>query len=306
MQKTTLRCKTITPVFMTGTNKERPELRAPSIKGVMRYIWRAVQVSDDIQNMRKKEGKLFGQAADNGSSSQIRLQVIIHSQEYRGKSSLLPHRREPEYNGKNKNKTFPVCAVKENTEFDVIIRSNGSRTNKGKHEMFVRLFIVTAMLTGFGKRARKGMGAVMIKSIEGIGEELEYDWNSLAAHLIEISSCNWRRNNNIITPLSRDPKSKYPYIRSIKREKAKENSGEQMVKKIGLILHELRNGDKKRYVFLGSGRPRFASSVLMSPAVLEGGCYCIITEMKYTKYIPDYDAHNCEMKDFNQKLRERI
>jgi len=54
--------KATTPVFIAGADMGKPEMRAASIKGVMQYIWRAVQCAPDIGGQLETEGELFGKA----------------------------------------------------------------------------------------------------------------------------------------------------------------------------------------------------------------------------------------------------
>ncbi|SHO81241.1 CRISPR-associated RAMP Cmr1 [hydrothermal vent metagenome] len=42
MEKIVFECETITPIFMYGADATIPELRPASIKGVMRFWWRAI------------------------------------------------------------------------------------------------------------------------------------------------------------------------------------------------------------------------------------------------------------------------
>lgn len=63
----------VTPGFMAGVRGERPELRPPSIDGLLRFWWRAITWSkvralsgdDDsgLQELRRRESLLFGTAA---------------------------------------------------------------------------------------------------------------------------------------------------------------------------------------------------------------------------------------------------
>ncbi|OPX29474.1 MAG: type III-B CRISPR module RAMP protein Cmr1 [Candidatus Omnitrophica bacterium 4484_171] len=42
MKTITFECETITPMFLAGADGRTPELRPPSIKGAMRFWWRAM------------------------------------------------------------------------------------------------------------------------------------------------------------------------------------------------------------------------------------------------------------------------
>lgn len=78
METITFHCKVITPMFLAGADGQTPELRAPSIKGAMRFWWRAlnghlVEKDEhgrwDYAELRKKEGAIFGDTSQRSSFS---------------------------------------------------------------------------------------------------------------------------------------------------------------------------------------------------------------------------------------------
>ena len=96
---TEIKCKTTAPMFIAGADTEKPEIRAASVKGVMRYIWRAVQCAPDVKSLREAEGRLFGNAdGESTTVSPLKLQVIEEkvSNENPERVVMLPHRNLPE------------------------------------------------------------------------------------------------------------------------------------------------------------------------------------------------------------------
>ena len=85
MKRIEAKFRVVTPCFLGGANHdEEAELRLPSIKGALRFWWRALNYSQIakgatnpnkiIENLREKEGKLFGTSdsdKDQGQSSLI-------------------------------------------------------------------------------------------------------------------------------------------------------------------------------------------------------------------------------------------
>ena len=59
-------CESVTPMFMFGADGKTPELRPASIKGVMRFWWRAIHGNDDIEKLKYDESDIFG--STNGRS----------------------------------------------------------------------------------------------------------------------------------------------------------------------------------------------------------------------------------------------
>ncbi len=45
MRSITFECETITPMFLACADGKTPELRPPSIKGLMRFWWRAMNAT---------------------------------------------------------------------------------------------------------------------------------------------------------------------------------------------------------------------------------------------------------------------
>lgn len=63
MYSITFHCKVITPMFISGANQQQAELRAPSIKGALRFWWRAMRADlaqQSLDELRKREGEIFG------------------------------------------------------------------------------------------------------------------------------------------------------------------------------------------------------------------------------------------------------
>jgi len=65
----------VTPLFLGGADTKKAELRAPSIKGALRFWWRALYGSDDLKDMKKREDKIFG-STDGKATFSLRLKDI--------------------------------------------------------------------------------------------------------------------------------------------------------------------------------------------------------------------------------------
>ena len=50
----------VTPMFLGGADPKKAELRVPSIKGALRFWWRAIYGSDDLKEMKRREDDIFG------------------------------------------------------------------------------------------------------------------------------------------------------------------------------------------------------------------------------------------------------
>lgn len=70
-----LECEVITPLFLGGADPQNAEMRAPPIKGALRFWWRAVSGIEDIESLAKNEGEIFGNTKRKSSVS-IRIEAI--------------------------------------------------------------------------------------------------------------------------------------------------------------------------------------------------------------------------------------
>jgi CRISPR type III-B/RAMP module RAMP protein Cmr1 len=69
MKTVTFSCETITPMFMYGADSKTPELRPASIKGVMRFWWRAINGDLPLDKLKKQEYEIFGSTEKKSSFS---------------------------------------------------------------------------------------------------------------------------------------------------------------------------------------------------------------------------------------------
>lgn len=61
MAELTLECETVTPLFLGGADpRGAPELRPPSLRGALRYWFRALLAEMDLAGLRQREAAVFG------------------------------------------------------------------------------------------------------------------------------------------------------------------------------------------------------------------------------------------------------
>lgn len=75
MNKITLSCEIITPMFAGSAIPGRCELRPPAIKGALRFWWRALNAYKDVERLRKEEAALFGSSDEAIGRSKIQIEV---------------------------------------------------------------------------------------------------------------------------------------------------------------------------------------------------------------------------------------
>jgi CRISPR-associated protein Cmr1 len=282
--KTEIHCKTTSPLFMAGADSDSPELRAPSIKGVMRYIWRAIQGAGELSQLRILEGELFGNAdGDRTCRSPWRLQVIMDKPLPTTPTTrdLLPYRER---------NRLPTPCIDQNLTFTCRITSG---TDTEEHLNMVRLFILTCILGGFGRRSRKGMGTVVVEKIEGIGENISKastleNITALLNALSEFCEYTLDKPSSVISTrdITDDGKKKanYPYIEKVTLLNKKMLAAPEMRVRIGFAVH-IEKAQNPYEMFLGAGgSERFASSLILSTIPARGDLQlCIVTQLHCTK-----------------------
>ncbi|MBY6269755.1 type III-B CRISPR module RAMP protein Cmr1 [Parageobacillus thermoglucosidasius] len=148
MQKREYMCEVITPMMTFDAEKSRLEIRATSIKGIMRYWWRALNGHLPPENLRKKEGEFFGESGTKKSPLTIRtLQKPLTKIE---KTKLFLHIQE-------RTNVEKICFPPKYC-FKVIFHA------RENIELYDCLFKITLLLGGIGTRSRRGFGSVTIRN----------------------------------------------------------------------------------------------------------------------------------------------
>jgi len=78
MEEMKLRIQVVTPAFVTGADQTGVEIRAASIKGQIRWWWRALHSELDVRQLGVEEGRIFG-SSEMGLKSSIRIGASVRS-----------------------------------------------------------------------------------------------------------------------------------------------------------------------------------------------------------------------------------
>jgi len=241
--------KIVTPLFMSGTDSNKAELRVPSIKGVMRYFYRAAMAEDNLEKLREKEvSSLGGIIRDKSLRSPVELYVPKYTLRVR-RYYPLPHK-----------KNFKKECFYPSDTFAILFSS--SSLYKYKLDKFLNLFYLTLLMGGFGKRSRRGFGSLSYKefsNVDAFKQELKklfYSFNG--------TKINWNDNENNIyseAKIHENKKYIYPVIRSVFISKNGFDSWEKAVESIGYATHNREDSGKLGYA---SKSGRLASPIIIS------------------------------------------
>lgn len=252
MKTITFTCQTISPMFLSGADGKTPELRPPSLKGVMRFWWRAIHGHLSLKDLKEKEGKIFG---DTSKRSQVILRC--QSSPLATETNLpVPHKDFMKQRSYAVGQVFSVTLglTRETKDFDL---------NK-----LSAVFELACMLGGLGKRARRGMGSVQMIDYEKQGEgKTPYPKVSpeLIASKLQLFSPYFDLRNGEIYQTYQGRMELYPWIKSIKLGE-EQGDVNKLLLKISNTTHVVKEQDPRTYeASLGHAfRGRFASPVFVS------------------------------------------
>lgn len=287
MNSITFECEVITPMFLAGADGTTPELRAPSIKGALRFWWRALNghlVTNqngefDYTQLKKEEGRIFGDT--NEISSIVIMPCIIQSTEP-VKISNTPHHNSSYCNKNNSNcnygnKNYCSKATKRDArlyDFRLDLKFNSDRIS----EKAIKFLITnTFLLGGLGKRSRRGFGSIIIKDCPIFSSK-----EKLEKYLSKI-------------PMITEDKG-YPHIKNIELGK-KYDTYEDVLIAIGEASHINKHNS------LGHTNKRFASPIYTSVVKLNTNEYYLIITTLCTADEISYNSPTSKQTGFINSLK---
>lgn len=266
MEKLIFNCEVITPMFLAGADGVTPELRPASIKGALRFWWRALNGELNLDKLKEREGDIFGDTKRR-SSILIKIDRTLHKV---SKDFLLPHKVDK---FRSEVGCFPVSDETFNVTLSIVNNKSGLSLNQIKS-----LFMLTCVLGGFGKRSRRGSGSVNIKTYDTINKIKTAENNeNIITNSFDVSPIvSIESIFNMIEEIKKDKykiekeaivlknpleyKTEFPYIKEIIIGK---NSIE--IKQIGLATHDVMKSNPDGYkTSVGAGKPRLASPIYIS------------------------------------------
>lgn len=252
MKKVEVELEVITPMFSYGADTKEAEFRVTELKALMRTTFREVYKFDSIEDMKKKEGELFG---DLEHKSPIRFKCKRYIGE--DKECLLPRYGERESKQE-------ICCLKPGIQFKIefIINEKYLKDLWGKsgfekefdENFYFKLLILSSALGGLGKRARSGMGSFKINSIKN--KDNKDILPDLLKDGVAFKDCKFKDNEE------------YPNLKNMYVYKFENDKNKLYIKLKG--ISELRH--KKFYLskgnydkrIMGDGRKRYASPVYVT------------------------------------------
>ncbi len=244
-QTINFKCETITPMFLAGADGKTPELRVPSIKGALRFWWRALNANlvtknngnYDYSELKRQESAIFG-GTDNGGRSKV---IISIGQQSSNTTSAHPT--------PHKDKPFSKLAFAIGSEFEITI--SVVENNVMNIEQVKNLFIIVSLLGGLGNRSRRGFGSFKITEINDVKFEQPNYVKEIEIIIKSINPAYPFVNSS----------ANYPFLKSIEIGQSDTN----ITLKIGKVTHSVKENSGWGYNnSMGSAKPRFSSPIYVS------------------------------------------
>jgi len=183
-----LKCKTITPMFMAGADGKTPELRPSEFKGMMRFWWRAIKAEDNIEKLREEEAEIFGGTGEKEGKSKIILKVYSQpSNQFLGDNLEKNYNLDLQFDrkancliGKHSGIGYLLYStvlhnqerryIKPDFSFNIELSSYDEKCFKNA----LASLWAAIYLGGFGTRARRGGGNIVVEKVEGDVERIKF------------------------------------------------------------------------------------------------------------------------------------
>ncbi len=174
----------ITPMFMSGENQAKFELRPPSLKGAMRFWWRACYWGHHtdseklMERMKEKEGKIFGTASDKGRKSGFFIRIVKNNNIQETIAPFPEHPVKAQSGGRTfnileylaygtygyqrgKGNVFNRGYIPADSVFSVILNISDETVEKD----VINSFYFLSVFGGLGAKSRNGFGNFVIEKI---------------------------------------------------------------------------------------------------------------------------------------------
>lgn len=247
----------ITPMFLAGADQTKAELRAASIKGLLRFWWRALQSESDLNKLRAKESAIFGSSEEKtggGSSFSIRITTEGNLQSVTKNFPFKENVHKIMVTSRSKNKTFHINileylaygpfdpkAKKLRPYFDAKTKFNltfSCRDDRYVDDILNTLYVFS-LFGGIGSRSRNGFGGFSITKAEG---DMTASHN-IVSPTTRYSSDFLKKMVLINSTIQQFPS--FSHGTKIFCTKQPKSTWDEVLADVGKIYRDIRIGDKK-------------------------------------------------------------
>ncbi len=177
IQVITAKYRVVTPMFLSGADQNRSELRLPSFKGALRFWWRAISAgrfNGDLKVLRAAEDALFG--STRTGQSRVRIRIV---------DQLIKTQNENKFNRNTWQSYIGYGLIDKSgqTQREYIAPDSWftvglgcSRCDDGQRQALRDALIAVGLLGGLGSRSRNGWGSITLENLLGLDQQ----WNAPA------------------------------------------------------------------------------------------------------------------------------
>ncbi len=189
MVKQKVSLEIITPMFMGSSNPNEAELRAPSIKGVMRYFYRAT-MAEEVRLLRQKEFNLFGGVLESNAAIRAKVSIGVKpdslnintkniKEEYKLSWHYDKDRKELKGDYEGIGYLFYSVVSGKSLENMKFIKTKGKFSllfygEPNSIDQYLATLWISVHFGGFGKRSRRGAGNVTFLTQPDLNNDLEF------------------------------------------------------------------------------------------------------------------------------------
>ena len=182
MEKITFKCEIITPMFLGGADGKTPELRPPSIKGALRFWWRALHGNLKLEDLKAKETEIFGGAGEGKNAQKSNIRIKVKNLEISSSNNRLPFEATQSTRDGNPitisileylligiydfGQGFLRDYITPESKFDVELSASG----KKYLDEIIPAFYAISLFGGIGAKCRNGFGSISI----GVDKKMEF------------------------------------------------------------------------------------------------------------------------------------
>lgn len=211
MDKITFECTLITDYFAAGADGIQPEFRPSSIKGALRFWWRALNGHLLLSELKRKEDEIFGGGGEAATKSRVMIRCT---------HPVLPTQDLFMYDRPGKRIPQKGFAAKDAHTFEITLGlAKPIMSHFGLKELQA-LFEITCLLGGLGKRSRRGRGSISILKYKNSGNETWIPYScpsNLTDILVKLNVLSeWYRKENDVISFTYPGKTElYPFAQKI-------------------------------------------------------------------------------------------
>lgn len=159
----------VTPMFCSGADQNKAELRLASFKGALRFWWRSLMWGqvENVKDLQRQEAELFGSSDQKVGQSKVRLRLTNNHMDEPATSAKWAQKKGIQYlaYGVMNFRGELSRAMIPSGSFTVELRL-GPCLNDRQFDRVQRALIMLGTVGGLGSKSRKGFGSLTLTSLK--------------------------------------------------------------------------------------------------------------------------------------------